>query len=179
MISKVVRCVVPDEIHEIIETLQASFTEAGFPVKRVKVEVPPDQRREAEKAFPNFLGGYYEWHGRVNVSDKKELLTLCRMTGAHLSANALKNKPEERIITIRGAANERGFQYRVGDTQEALFTAFVVAARDAGVTDAFRTATPQQKPISPTSQDRQQKQVDEVRRINEKWYQSLLRKLNV
>lgn len=113
MISKIVRCAVADEVHGIIESLQTSFIKAGFPVKRVKVEVPPDHRREAEKAFPDFLGGYYEWHGRVKVADREKLLKLCRMTGAHLSANALKNKPGERLITVRGTANERGFRYRV------------------------------------------------------------------
>jgi hypothetical protein len=113
MISKVVRCAVPDEIHGIINALQTSFTEAGFPVKRVKVEVPTDHRTEAEKAFPDFLGGYYEWHGSVKVVNEEKLLNLCRMSGAHLSANALKNKKGVRLVTVRGTANERGFRYLV------------------------------------------------------------------
>jgi len=120
MISKVVRLDEPNDIHPILAELEAAFVAAGFPVERVKVEVPTSYITAGKSAFPKFHGGYYEWHGKVGVSDIPGLKELCEHFGGRLSRNALKGAPGQRLVTLRSFQSEYLFNSSVSRAKNML-----------------------------------------------------------
>lgn len=113
MISKVVKLEDPQDIHLIIVELEASFVAAGFPATRTKVEVPLEYETDGKAAFPDFRGGYYEWHGRVKTVDPGALADICAGNGFHLSRNSLKGKTGTRLVTVRDFTTAHRFKRRI------------------------------------------------------------------
>ncbi len=120
MISKVVKLEDPQEIHPIIAELESAFVAAGFPVERVKVEVPLPHEKEGRTAFPNFRGGYYEWHGKVKVSFFENLKRLLQYPSAHLSSNSLKGQQYSRLITLRETSSALIFKNKIESLTKKL-----------------------------------------------------------
>lgn len=120
MISKVVKLEDPQEIHPIISDLEADFLAAGFPVERVKVEVPLEFEAEGSAAFPEFRGKYYEWHGRVKNVDPAALTKTCLHINVHVSRNALKGKTGTRIVTMREVHTNSRFTERIQTVKTML-----------------------------------------------------------
>lgn len=102
---------------------------AGFPVKRLKIEVPLAFADRAGVSQPSpgtknsgaaSLQAYYEWHCRIELSKPDELLSLCLAHGAHLSRNALNSTPQQRFITMREYKNADVFQQRTQNLAATL-----------------------------------------------------------
>lgn len=109
MISKVVTVDEPNDIHAVLAELQEAFITNGYNVTREKVEVPLECEAAGKTAFPDFHGGYYEWHGKVEVKDPEQLLPLLEYPKAHLSKNRLKGADDQRFITLRTFEHTRHF----------------------------------------------------------------------
>lgn len=120
MISKVVKLEEPQGIHPILAELEAAFVAAGFPVERTKVEVPLEHETNGKAAFPDFRGGYYEWHGRVRTPDPAALADICASNGVHLSRSTLRGKAGSRFVTIRRFDNAYWFKNRVSSIKIIL-----------------------------------------------------------
>lgn len=120
MFSKVVWA---KEVHEAIrlsEEFGLLFGAAGFMPNRLKIEVPLEQAHRFHANGCDAPGRYYEWHGKVAYERVEALLELCDRHRVHLSANALKNEPHLRFITLREAGTEKLFKGRVGRLRSGL-----------------------------------------------------------
>ena len=56
----------------IIE-LKAKFIDAGYSLKRTKIEVPLEYISLGKSFFPDYKGGYFEWHGKIEFQEKEAL----------------------------------------------------------------------------------------------------------
>lgn len=110
MISKVVQLDAPLQIHPIIDELVVAFKAAGFPVERIKVEVPLGDEKIGKAAFTNFHGGYYEWHGKVVLEDPEDPRFSNLHINCRVSRNALKNSPGTRLLTYRNFQEADSFK---------------------------------------------------------------------
>lgn len=88
---------------QVQHTIKA-FERAGFVIRRVKVEINPDENQDylAEQ-------NYYEWHCKVKPNQMLQLKTLCEQHHAHLSLNTLYSG--ERFITIRHTQKTTFYQW--------------------------------------------------------------------
>lgn len=88
----------------------ASYSEAGFPIGRVKIETPATMSDNVSptKGFTP----YFEWHGRILLHDSPALLALCALHQAHLSCNALHGDPDRRFVTLREFGDRLAFEGR-------------------------------------------------------------------
>ncbi len=109
MISKVVSAAEPGEVHSLLAELRDAFKANGYSVVREKVEVPLEHEAAGKAAFPDYHGGYYEWHGKVTVDHVDALLTLLEYPKAHLSRNTLRGKEKQRFITFRTTSHVSHF----------------------------------------------------------------------
>ncbi len=130
MISKMIKLEDPQEIHPVLVELEASFVAAGFPVERVKVEVPLEDATEGQVAFPKFYGAYYEWHGRFQTDDPAELAKACANINVHVSRNALKGKNNTRLVTMRDFYTETTFTKRIHNVKSILKNRGFVLEKD-------------------------------------------------
>lgn len=88
----------------------AVFEQHGFPVSRIKIEIPAvDAKRLQQK---NTTDPYYEWHAKVPFTDTNKLLACCLQHGAHLSKNALRDAGDTRFVTLRESSDEQQFYKR-------------------------------------------------------------------
>lgn len=92
------------------------LVEAGFSLRRIKIEIPFDcvqyyattKPTQSKDVLP-----YYEWHGKLHYERKDALLEVCETHGAHLSRNALKAQASLRFITVREFGEQELFVQRV------------------------------------------------------------------
>lgn len=114
MISIVFKDIEQGTLKAKIKKLEASFIDHGYSVVRTKVEVPLAFMNEGAKEYPDYKGQYFEWHGKVEFEDLNLLKNmLIRTPKAHLSANALKNQPNRRFVTVRSYGTKSIFQNQV------------------------------------------------------------------
>ncbi|EMM4084601.1 hypothetical protein WAC87_002484 [Shigella flexneri] len=112
-----------DEAWALAFQLQTQFTERGFTLARIKIEVMPDSL-----SVPVLLtseGGdapYFEWHGKVDYRNTDALLAICRQHKAHLSQNSLKDEVHRRFISIRDASSESHIHKRVALLKQTLIS---------------------------------------------------------
>lgn len=99
--------------------LAAEFGAAGYPVRRTKLEVLAWGAAQVRPAAPAG-SAYYEWHGRVRCEPLPELRAWCEQYGAHLSANALRNRPGVRFVTLREFGPAARFAERVAALRAGL-----------------------------------------------------------
>lgn len=116
MISKVLKERVFSAILPRIAQLKEAFGAAGFNVTRTKVEMPMPE------ATPSIQteSSYFEWHGRIVLSNEPALRLLCEQHNAHLSRNALSTSPNARYITIRDYTTAAATRQRVTELTTAL-----------------------------------------------------------
>ncbi|SFO50651.1 hypothetical protein SAMN05428949_5475 [Chitinophaga sp. YR627] len=92
---------------------------SGFPVKRLKVEVPANRFDAVPDISANFTP-YFEWHGKVRYDNVNDLLACCATHQVHLSLNALKQAQHTRFITLREFGDINIFRQRVSQLTGAL-----------------------------------------------------------
>ncbi|ACU63322.1 hypothetical protein [Chitinophaga pinensis] len=92
---------------------------SGFPVKRLKIEVPADQFDAVPDMSANFTP-YFEWHGKVMYDNVHALLECCATYQVHLSRNALKQEQTTRFVTLREFGDINIFQQRINKLSAAL-----------------------------------------------------------
>lgn len=120
MISKVVELEDPQAIHPVLAALVAAFKAGGYPVERVKVEVPVAHKKAGTAAFPDFRGGYFEWHGKIEHPEPETLTGQASYMGCRLSRNALKSSPGTRLITHRGFGTRPSFEAKIEQVKSWL-----------------------------------------------------------
>lgn len=109
MISKRVEANNQLELNNIVFDLKNKFLAANYTISRVKLEVDSKNVEEGKLFFPEFKGGYYEWHAKVYHDDLKEIYRFAKMANVHVSKNGLKGIENRRILTIR--ETERASQF--------------------------------------------------------------------
>lgn len=110
MLSKTVSATNLDEVLDITCVWKTQFLEVGIATVRTKIEVPFSKHQDAI---------YHEWHGRVAYERIDELKTLCKISGVHLSHNALKMHTQDRFLTLRDH-NAFNFEARLLKLKQAL-----------------------------------------------------------
>ena len=100
--------------------LAAQFSAAGYPVVRLKLEVPAWGAALVRPVLATSGSSYYEWHGRVGSERVEELRARCEHQGAHLSINALRQLPNARFVTLREYGSAAGFAERVAGLRHDL-----------------------------------------------------------
>ena len=108
MISKTVHSEDPAVLHETLQQLKTTFEQAGYPIVREKVEVPAQHYQNGKTAFPDYRGGYFEWHGKVRFK-KPEQLQVLQSKNMHISKSSLKGESDTRFVTHR--TSDRGSFY--------------------------------------------------------------------
>ncbi|MFK7972868.1 MAG: nucleotidyl transferase AbiEii/AbiGii toxin family protein [Bacteroidia bacterium] len=120
MISKRIEAHDRAALDSILSYLKSTFIEAGYPLSRVKLEVYSKHAEEGKSFFPEFKGGYFEWHGKVFHDDLDKVYELAKKEGVHVSKNGLKGIPNRRIITIRETKNEGIFENKISSAKRTL-----------------------------------------------------------
>lgn len=86
--------------------LASRFEALGFSIERVKVEVPLLALPINTVLSSNGVC-YFEWHGKLKLHHKPDLLKLCEQYGSHLSRNAIKGEDGLRFVSIRQAVGDK------------------------------------------------------------------------
>lgn len=92
--------------------LSSGLKQHNFKSKRLKIEIPAfhaDRYADSPSAFER----YFEWHGKISYTDVDLIERLCQKHKVHLSANALKNAPGSRFITLREYGSKARFEERI------------------------------------------------------------------
>ena len=71
MISKVIACLNKESLKKEVATLVNNFKSNGYEVKRIKMEVAPWDKINAEKIFGKNSSNYFEWHGKIRIEIEK------------------------------------------------------------------------------------------------------------
>ena len=98
------------ECHQSAITLANQLRKQGFAVSRIKIEAAPWNEDLPEtdlhaQGLPE--ENYFEYHVKLILAgetDLREILRVCELRGAHLSANAFKRRDDgrfERFVTLR------------------------------------------------------------------------------
>lgn len=120
MLSKLL---LSDQLDTVLKTSKdydCLLSQQAYRTSRLKIELPL-QYSEIYRANTSAMPGlYYEWHGKVNLSRNKDLLSLCESHGAHLSRNSLKNEQGMRFITVRELDSKAVFLDRIEALQKDL-----------------------------------------------------------
>lgn len=82
------------------------FEVLGFPIQRMKVEVPLLALPINTVLSSNGVC-YFEWHGKLKLHHKSDLLKLCEQYRSHLSRNAIRGENDLRFVSIRQAVGEK------------------------------------------------------------------------
>ncbi|MCC6369983.1 MAG: hypothetical protein IT236_03140 [Bacteroidia bacterium] len=101
-----------EDVLKKVDELSEQMRNSNLMVKRVKIEIPAEDAAlfaGNNGAFKN----YFEWHGKINYENEKDLLRICEEHQAHLSVNALKNQTGLRYITLREFGSETVFNTRI------------------------------------------------------------------
>lgn len=102
----------------LAEKQAAVFEQHGFPVSRIKIEIPADDAKHLQQKITT--DPYFEWHGKVPFTDTEKLLACCLQHGAHLSKNALHEANDTRFVTLRERGDEQLFYERCSTLLRAL-----------------------------------------------------------
>ena len=100
--------------------LAEQFGDGGYPVLRLKLEVPAWGAARARLAQFPAGSTYYEWHGRVKYEREAALRTWCEQHAVHLSINALRHRPDIRFVTLREFGPVAQFAARVATVRAGL-----------------------------------------------------------
>ena len=120
MISKVVKCDGKASLEFILEDLKNLFVANSFSVERTKIEVPVKYHSATKGFYPALSKTYFEWHGKVIVSDTKSMQALAEKFGGKLSKNSLKNEANRKFITLRDFDGEASIMSRIQALKTAL-----------------------------------------------------------
>lgn len=121
MISKVLFAHDVEAVLTASEALAMAFVRQQFKVERLKIEVPAENFGLFQGYNPTFQK-YFEWHGKIDYTQREHLIELCRKHHVHLSMNALSNQPDKRYITLREYGSKEEFDQRIGQLTEAIQT---------------------------------------------------------
>lgn len=102
----------------LAEQRAAVFEQHGFPVSRIKIEIPADDAQRLQQKTTT--DPYFEWHGKVPFTDMDNLLACCLQHGAHLSKNALRDAGDTRFVTLRESGGKTQFDKRCDALLRAL-----------------------------------------------------------
>lgn len=119
MFSKVVYTGNIDKALSVATGIAVSLDQAGFPVKRLKIEVPAEHSGSAAIQTDG-VTNYFECHLKIRLYREDNLLSLCEKHQVHLSLNALKDAAHTRFITLREFGSKDIFEQRVEQLAEAL-----------------------------------------------------------
>lgn len=120
MLNKVITAENFDIALNEAKQLTTLLNEEVHPVNRVKIEIPFVSLEAYHQSSANAPVLYHEWHGKIDLNNKEELLEVCLKHKAHLSRNALKNQQNLRFVTLRTYAAASDFRHRVLQLQTDL-----------------------------------------------------------
>jgi hypothetical protein len=103
MISQTVGVNDRTELDDHLEQLKKSFNDVGYSISRVKLEVDIQDHEAGQDLFPDYRGGYFEWHGQVSLETSQKIDLQNPYYPVHISQNALRDWPDSRILTLRNA----------------------------------------------------------------------------
>jgi len=115
MLTKVLYATSLAEILTDTDILCQSLSGRGYPVNRVKIEIPAHHAATWQEPAL-----YFEWHGKISYVEPAALLALCEHQEVHLSVNALRDDTGTRFITLREYGDETIFRERVAGLTAAL-----------------------------------------------------------
>ncbi|HAA13884.1 MAG TPA: hypothetical protein DCE41_20215 [Cytophagales bacterium] len=98
------------------QQLSQQFQQAGFDITRVKLEVPV----EYAIRFENTSQNYFEWHGKILLSEIDRAQPCCEAFQVHLSKNGLSTDTQRRFLTLRVYGTPTEFQAQVAQFKECL-----------------------------------------------------------
>lgn len=101
MISKILKCNSENELKAKVKELKNEFLISGFEVIRTKIEVPFWHQKNATDFFKTESKTYFEWHGKVELSNEDLTRKIAGKFGGRLSRNVLKNDASTKFITLR------------------------------------------------------------------------------
>ncbi len=120
MISKVLKCKDKPSLEKLVTNLKSNFLTNGYEVVRTKIEVPPWHRKFVANYYQKESHTYYEWHGKVRLSNEPLISEICEKFDARLSRNTLKNDTTTKFITIRDYGNEQAANTRIESLKKQL-----------------------------------------------------------
>jgi len=120
MLTKVIYTTTLNSTLQAANNYAVLLNQSGFIINRLKIEIPADCAILYEESTKSSFSKYYEWHGKINYTEAKKLLTLCEAHKVHLSVNALKNGNGTRFITLREFGDETTFITRIANLTNAL-----------------------------------------------------------
>ena len=130
MISKVVNCASKLELKQELKGLQEAFAEQGYSISRVKLEIPPWERKQAQDFVEEGQQPYFEWHGKIQVEQEEQVGALIQKYGGRLSQNVLKRDPKAKFITLREYGTEEAIQQRIAAIKAQLTTLGIVLLKE-------------------------------------------------
>ena len=121
MISHVVHTLDAGAFFKELDRVKQSFLANGYPIQRVKVEVPLKYAYLAEDLYPNYKGRYGEWHAKVRFRRIEDLMAL-KVSNAyfHISQNSLKGNPTTRFVTFRHYSTLEQFENYVRPIRNSI-----------------------------------------------------------
>lgn len=120
MISKLLDCSTKKELKKEVAFIIEKFESNGYKPVRVKMEVPPWERKNAVAMMGKDKGNYFEWHGKINIEAEQKIDSLLAECMGHLSKNVLKKNPLTKFITIRDYTAEQSITRKVNHLKRAL-----------------------------------------------------------
>ena len=111
MFSKKILLETATQAIKIAEDLKEKFASKNFSITRMKIETPAEFSDFV--ATENSANNYFEWHGKINIEEIKNLESICEKHKTHLSLNAVKNKDSLRFLTLREYDSKKIFIERV------------------------------------------------------------------
>lgn len=112
MFSKVIQATDTEQAMEKAKDYLKEFVKENFPITRLKIETPIEFS-DALMEVGNLTETYFEWHGKVNPEEIKNLSKLCVRHKCHLSKNSIKKEDLTRFLTLREYGAKELFQVRV------------------------------------------------------------------
>jgi hypothetical protein len=109
MFTKVYHSDMLQKVRSAISSISSALEKEGFRINRTKIEVPANEH----KKFTVSPSRYFEWHGKIKLERKTELLQLCDRYSVHLSNNALQHQQAYRFVTLREYGTKETFDQRI------------------------------------------------------------------
>jgi hypothetical protein len=119
MLSKVIYAEGLGEVLDHAKDISQDFSSQDFSVQRLKIEVPSFHHELFSNEDSSFER-YFEWHGKIELREKAQLLSLCEVHKVHLSRNSLKNEAQIRFVTLREFGTQQHFERRLQTLTQAL-----------------------------------------------------------
>lgn len=119
MLSKIIYADSLGEVLDHATDISQTFTSQNFSIQRLKIEVPAFHHEMFTNEGSSFER-YFEWHGKIELKEMEELLSLCEAHKVHLSRNSLKNEAKIRFVTLREFGTHQRFERRLHTLTQAL-----------------------------------------------------------